>query len=187
MTEPIPGPKTLPFVGNLLDLMDDEAPLRALEHLAEVYGPVYKLSRQGNKVIIVSSVEVMEEICDESRYVKAPPRALSKKTSKASGLFTATSNDPDWGQAHRILMPAFGPLAIEGQFDREFSIVGVCIRHWLILVSIRDARYRKSTSSKMGANGSRESHIRDRRLHATNARYHCSLRHGFPLQLLLPR
>jgi hypothetical protein len=60
MTERIPGPKSLPFVGNLLDLVDDEAPLRALEHLAETYGPIYKLTRQGNKVIIVSSVEIME-------------------------------------------------------------------------------------------------------------------------------
>jgi cytochrome P450/NADPH-cytochrome P450 reductase len=85
MTEPIPGPKTLPFVGNLLDLMDDEAPLRALEHLAEMYGPVYKLSRQGNKVIVVSSVEVMEEICDESRYVKAPPGALPRKLRRYLG------------------------------------------------------------------------------------------------------
>jgi cytochrome P450/NADPH-cytochrome P450 reductase len=126
MTEPIPGPKSLPFVGNMLDLVDDEAPLRALEHLAEVYGPIYKLTRKGNKVIIVSSVEIMEEICDETRYVKAPPSAFANdKSSKPSGLFTARSDDPDWGQAHRILMPAFGPLAIEGQFERKSSNAGL--------------------------------------------------------------
>ena len=124
MTEPIPGPKSKPFVGNMLDLIDDEAPLRALEHLAEIYGPIYKLTRQGNRVIIVSSVEIMEEICDETRFIKAPPGALSGKSAKPSGLFTAQNDDPDWGQAHRILMPAFGPLAIEGQFERAFSIIG---------------------------------------------------------------
>lgn len=123
MIEPIPGPKARPFVGNMLDLVDDEAPLKALEHLAEVYGPIYKLTRQGNRVIIVSSVEIMEEICDESRYVKAPPSALSNNSGKASGLFSAKNDDPDWGQAHRILMPAFGPLAIEGQFEREFLVI----------------------------------------------------------------
>jgi cytochrome P450/NADPH-cytochrome P450 reductase len=120
MAEPIPGPKAWPFVGNMLDLVDDEAPLKALEHLAEVYGPIYKLTRQGNRVIIVSSVEIMEEICDENRYVKAPPAGLANnKSDKPSGLFTAKNEDPDWGQAHRILMPAFGPLAIEAQFERE--------------------------------------------------------------------
>jgi cytochrome P450/NADPH-cytochrome P450 reductase len=36
------------------------------------------------------------------------------------GLFGAKSeNDDDWGQAHRILMPAFGPMAIQGMFDGE--------------------------------------------------------------------
>ena len=155
MTEPIPGPKSLPFVGNLLDLVDDEAPLRALEHLAEVYGPIFKLTRQGNKVIIVSSVEIMEEICDETRYVKAPPAALSNRSSKASGLFTARNDDPDWGQAHRILMPAFGPLAIEGQFEREFSIDGLKLDLFLIFLSNRNARHRQPTSSEMGKNGAR--------------------------------
>ena len=125
MTEPVPGPRSLPFVGNLLDLVDDQAPLRALAHLAEVYGPIFKLTRQGNKVIIASSVELMEEISsDETKYVKATPAALSNKPSrtKPSGLFTARNDDPDWEQAHGILMPAFGPLAIEGQFEREFLI-----------------------------------------------------------------
>ena len=122
MTAPIPGPKSLPFLGNMLDLVDDEGPLRALEHLAKVYGPIFKITRQGAKIIIVSSVEIMEEICDETRYIKAPPAALVKKGTGASGLFSAENDDPDWGQAHRILLPAFGPLAIEGQFKREFSI-----------------------------------------------------------------
>lgn len=157
MTEPIPGPKSLPFVGNLLDLVDDEAPLRALEHLAEVYGPIFKLTRQGNRVIMVSSVEIMEEICDEARYVKAPPGALTPKPGKASGLFTARNEDPDWAQAHRILVPAFGPLAIEGQFERESC--SFCVLSFTDRCN-RDAGHRQSTMSKMGQDGAGKSHLR---------------------------
>lgn len=122
MTTTIPGPKAKPFVGNLLDLMDEEAPIRALENMAVEYGPIYKLTRGGNRIVVVSSVEMMEELCDESRFEKAPPMALSRKDERPSGLFAATNDDPDWGQAHRILVPAFGPLAIEEMYDREFSI-----------------------------------------------------------------
>lgn len=121
MTTAIPGPKAKPLVGNLLDLKDEEAPLRALEHMAVEYGPIYKLTRGGTRIIVVSSVEMMEELCDESRFEKAPPMALSKKDDRPSGMFTATNDDPDWGQAHRILVPAFGPLAIEQMYDRKFS------------------------------------------------------------------
>jgi cytochrome P450/NADPH-cytochrome P450 reductase len=117
MTEQVPGPHGFPFVGNLFDLADEEAPLRALERLADLYGPIYKLQKGKAKVFVVSSVAMVEELCDESRYKKAPPAALSSgKPERPSGLFSAKNEDPDWAQAHRILMPAFGPLAIENSF-----------------------------------------------------------------------
>ncbi|TGO27340.1 hypothetical protein BPAE_0043g00130 [Botrytis paeoniae] len=130
MTTAIPGPKAKPLVGNSLDLKDEEAPLRALEHMAVECGPIYKLTRGSTRVIIVSSVEMMEEICDESRFEKAPPMALSKKDDRPSGMFTATNDDPDWGQAHRILVPAFGPLAIEQMYDQMQDIGNQLLLKW---------------------------------------------------------
>ncbi|KAF7906794.1 hypothetical protein EAF00_001072 [Botryotinia globosa] len=130
MTTSIPGPKAKPLVGNLLDLKDEEAPLRALEHIAVEYGPIYKLTRGSTRVIVVSSVEMMEELCDESRFEKAPPMALSKKDDRPSGMFTATNDDPDWGQAHRILVPAFGPLAIEQMYDQMQDIGNQLLLKW---------------------------------------------------------
>jgi cytochrome P450/NADPH-cytochrome P450 reductase len=122
MTDPVPGPKGLPFLGNMLDMLDEEAPLRALEHLAQIYGPIYRLTRAGNTLFVISSVELMEEVCDETRFLKAPSAALAGNGDRPAGLFTARNEDPDWGQAHRTLMPAFGPLAIEGQFEGASSI-----------------------------------------------------------------
>ena len=68
MTEPIPGQRALPILGNTLDMMHEEAPIRALEHLAEVYGPIYRIFRKGQSVIFVGSVELLDELCDDDRF-----------------------------------------------------------------------------------------------------------------------
>ncbi|KAE8453927.1 hypothetical protein EG329_007703 [Mollisiaceae sp. DMI_Dod_QoI] len=130
MTQPIPGPKGLPFVGNFLDLADEEAPLRALEHMAELYGLIYKLERNKNKLLIVSSVAMAEELFDETRFQKAPPGALANKSERPAGLFTARNDDPDWGEAHRILVPAFGPMAIEAMYPEMQDIGNQLLLKW---------------------------------------------------------
>jgi cytochrome P450 / NADPH-cytochrome P450 reductase len=123
MSEAIPSPRGLPFIGNLLDLQD-EVPIRAIERLADIYGPLFKISAAGQSRIFASSFDLCDELCDETRFWKVPPRALQNPDpNAATGLFTAPSEkSEDWGQAHRILMPAFGPLAIQGMFDGECSL-----------------------------------------------------------------
>jgi cytochrome P450 / NADPH-cytochrome P450 reductase len=115
--EDFPGPKGLPIVGNMFDVMDKEAPLKGLERLAEVYGPVYKMNILGRRTIVVTSAEVLKEVTEEKHFIKLPPAAIADKGGEAAGLFTARSDDPDWHQAHRILMPEYGPMKIEAMFD----------------------------------------------------------------------
>ena len=118
MSQQIPGPRALPLIGNLLDLQD-EVPLHALERLADIYGPIFKITIKGQERIFVSNHELFDELCDETRFFKRAPQALqSSDSSAAQGLFSAHSEkSEDWAQAHRILIPAFGPLAIEAMFD----------------------------------------------------------------------
>ena len=111
----IPGPKGLPFVGNVLD-MDFEMPIRGVERLAEQYGPIFQITVAGNRQIICSTAELMEELTDERRFVKVPPAALTTQPG-VKGLFSARNEDPDWAQAHRILMPSFAPLAVQDMFE----------------------------------------------------------------------
>lgn len=115
---PIPGPKGYPFIGNLLDLQDD-VPLHALERLVDIYGPIFKITVLGSERVMVGGFDLFDELCDESRFYKIPAKALqSGDPTAAKGLFTARSEyDDDWGQAHRILIPAFGPVAIQGMFN----------------------------------------------------------------------
>lgn len=46
-------------------------------------------------------------------------RAIAK-----DGLFTAYSEEPNWGKAHRIVMPAFSPIGVRGMFDQMFVWLG---------------------------------------------------------------
>lgn len=46
------------------------------------------------------------------------------------GLFTAREEEPNWGIAHRILMPAFGPSSIQGMFTEMHEIASQLALKW---------------------------------------------------------
>lgn len=120
MTETIPGPPGLPILGNLLDLQDD-VPIHAFERLTDVYGPLFKVRLGGKEIVVAGGFDIFDELCDETKFWKVPPKQLTAGRKGAMGLFASQSEkDPDWGQAHRILMPAFGPIAIENMFDGAY-------------------------------------------------------------------
>ncbi|TKA42788.1 hypothetical protein B0A54_07004 [Friedmanniomyces endolithicus] len=79
---------------------------------------VFSLTLFGKKRIFISSQKLMEEICDEKRFGKLVSAALGElRNGIHDGLFTAQNDEENWGLAHRILVPAFGPLNITGMFD----------------------------------------------------------------------
>ncbi|KAF2100345.1 NADPH-cytochrome P450 reductase-like protein [Rhizodiscina lignyota] len=132
MTEPIPGPRGYPIIGNLLDVQA-EVPLHALERLADIYGPLFKFKVGSHERVATGSFEIFDELCDETRFWKVPPRALQSSDGqrRAVGLFASPSEkNEDWGQAHRILMPAFGPIAIESMFNEMHDIASQLILKW---------------------------------------------------------
>ena len=131
MLEPIPGPAAYPIIGNVLDVRN-EVPINGLGNLADKYGPIYKITMYGQELVVVSSVKLLDELCDETRFHKVLPGGLERiKGENASSLFTSRSeDDPDWSQAHRILVPAFGPLAIPNMFDEMHDIATQLVLKW---------------------------------------------------------
>ncbi|MBJ7598616.1 cytochrome P450 [Candidatus Nephthysia bennettiae] len=108
----IPGPKPSPLLGNLPDLDRDKGIFGMVE-LARQYGPIYRLDLLGDELVVVTSQELVNELCDERRFDKKLHRALRNvRDFGGDGLFTADTEEPNWGKAHRILMPAFGPAAL---------------------------------------------------------------------------
>jgi cytochrome P450/NADPH-cytochrome P450 reductase len=126
----IPQPDTEPFFGNLRQL-DKHARIQSMRDLAAKYGEIYQLDLKGVKVVVVSSQELVNELCDEKRFSKALSRSLRfVRDFAGDGLFTAENNEPNWAIAHRILMPTFGPKAIQDMFPQMLDIAEQLCLKW---------------------------------------------------------
>ncbi|KAF7347083.1 Fatty acid hydroxylase [Mycena venus] len=122
MSVPIPQPPTIPFIGNVTSL-EREVPLRSFRLLAKTYGEIYQLDLLGQRILYVSSYKLVNEISDDTRFhkrVTGPLREVRNLVGDA--LFTAEDNEPNWGIAHRLLMPAFGTLAVKDMMEEMRDI-----------------------------------------------------------------
>lgn len=135
--EQIPEPRGLPFLGNITEFTT--SPLNDLGRLADQYGSIYRIRLMGQSLIFCSSNALVNELCDEKRFKKTLKTLLSiVREGVYDGLFTvghrypvyhpsphtiqASEDEPNWGKAHRILIPAFGPLSIRGMFPDMHDI-----------------------------------------------------------------
>ncbi len=126
----IPGPPQLPLAGNLFQLPKS----RLMQHLLETskqFDGIFQLNFGGRRIVFVYSSELVAEICDETRFRKfiRPPLLFLRDVAK-DGLFTAHGDEPNWGKAHRILLPAFGQRAMKGYFDRMLEVAQQLVRKW---------------------------------------------------------
>jgi cytochrome P450/NADPH-cytochrome P450 reductase len=112
---PVPSPPGLPLIGNIADL-DPDVPLQSFLQMLDTYGEIIRVNLNGTRLVI-GSVELADELCDESRFHKVVQGGLNQvRNGIGDGLFTAHGYEKNWGIAHRILLPAFGPASIRGMF-----------------------------------------------------------------------
>lgn len=85
-------------------------------------GPIYRFDFGGGATkVVISSQEIVEEACNEERFIKVIQGGLNQvRNGVGDGLFTAHHDEKNWGIAHRILMPAFGPLSVQGMFNGRY-------------------------------------------------------------------
>ncbi|ESQ85025.1 hypothetical protein AEAC466_04785 [Asticcacaulis sp. AC466] len=126
----VPRPPLKPIIGNLTEL-DVDAPVQSLMALAKTYGPFFKLTIFGQDIYVAGSQAIVNELCDEGRFHKAihPPLA-ELRSAGGDALFTAHDDEPNWGKAHRLLMPAFGPIGVRGMFDKMLDIAEQMFVRW---------------------------------------------------------
>lgn len=69
-----PGPKKLPLIGNLHQLVGAELPHNRLNNLAKVYGPIYHLKVGELTIIVLSSHEAAQEVlkAQEINFAQRP-------------------------------------------------------------------------------------------------------------------
>ncbi|KAJ7622599.1 fatty acid hydroxylase [Mycena polygramma] len=130
MTTKIPQPRSIPFIGNVASI-DREVPWRSFRLLAKTYGEIFQLDLLGNTMICLCSYALVNEVSDETRFhkrVNGPLREVRNLVGDA--LFTAEDNEPNWGIAHRLLMPAFGTLAVKGMMEEMRDISSQLLLKW---------------------------------------------------------
>lgn len=126
----IPQPPRLPLVGNLLDI-DRTAPAQSFMRLARRYGPIYRLQLPGRTLVVLSSRELVNEVCDQQRFDKLVNRSLQMvRMFGGDGLFTAWTFEPNWKKAHHILMPTFGPAAMQGYLPQMVDVADQLLGKW---------------------------------------------------------
>ncbi|GMF67570.1 unnamed protein product [Aspergillus oryzae] len=80
---------------------------------------------------MISSHELAAEVFDEERFTKKIMAGLSElRHGIHDGLFTAHMGEENWEIAHRVLMPAFGPLNIQNMFDEMHDIATQLVMKW---------------------------------------------------------
>ncbi|KZL74072.1 bifunctional p-450:NADPH-p450 reductase, partial [Colletotrichum tofieldiae] len=128
---PIPEPRGLPFLGHIAEF-NPENPNQDILRLADTFGEIYRLRFPGGKTVcFVSTNALVNELCDENRFKKTLNSVLREVRNIANdGLFTAKLDEPNWGIAHRILIPAFGPVTIRGMFDEMLDVASQMALKW---------------------------------------------------------
>lgn len=126
-----PGPKGLPVVGHLHQI----ARAGLVGHLLSVArnfpDGVFQL-RFGSRVgLFVTDPDVAAALGDKTRFRKMPgPGLRVVRRFAGDGLFTAFSDEPNWGKAHRILLPAFSQRAMRGYFDLIVEVCDQLVAKW---------------------------------------------------------
>lgn len=126
----IPHPARWPVVGNLLQIPKTRMAQHFLE-VARQHDGIFEIDFAGTRVPFVSSAELVAEVCDERRFRKVirPPLSLLRGLA-GDGLFTVHTDNPVWGQAHRILMPAFSQRAMRTYFDAMLDVAEQLCTRW---------------------------------------------------------
>lgn len=127
----IPQPKTYGPLGNI-PLIDTNTPTLSLVELAKEFGPIFRFQRfGGDSTLMITGHELAAEVCDENRFDKNIKGPLEKVRAFAGdGLFTSTTDEPNWRKAHRILMPAFSQQAMKGYHPMMIDIALQLIQKW---------------------------------------------------------
>lgn len=92
------------------------------------------LNIAGERIIFVNTASLLNEVCDESRFKKVVHAGLEALRSMAGdGLFTAYNEELNWGIAHRILMPVFGPMKIREMLPQMKDVASQMLLKWYVL------------------------------------------------------
>ncbi|WP_433519540.1 bifunctional cytochrome P450/NADPH--P450 reductase [Nonomuraea sp. CA-143628] len=132
-TPEMPGPKALPLLGNLAEVLTTSAETSVdfADAYHRRYGGIFALTIAGERTIFASSHALVSQMCSSPLWTKSVHAALEEvRAFGGDGLFTAHNHEPNWAIAHRLLMPAFGPVAMKDYFPAMLDIADQMFTRW---------------------------------------------------------
>ncbi|KAI4171528.1 MAG: hypothetical protein LQ348_006921, partial [Seirophora lacunosa] len=131
---PIPAPPHRSYFGLLGHSpdLDPTLPVSSYWKFMDKYAPIYQLDLgMTHPRVFVGSRELVNEMADDSTYTKFTHR-LHKEMRPVfgDGLFSAESTDKAWWKAHRLLVPAFGPIGLSKMFDDMQDLSAQLVLKW---------------------------------------------------------
>ena len=127
----IPSPKGLPVVGHLHQIVRAGLVGHLLTVSKEFPDGIFKLKFGSRVGVFVTDPDIVAELSDERRFRKMPgPGLRVVRKFAGDGLFTAFSDEPNWGKAHRILLPAFSQRAMRGYFEMIVEVCDQLVAKW---------------------------------------------------------
>ncbi|UXA18073.1 cytochrome P450 [Mycobacterium sp. SMC-4] len=102
-----------------------------IDTLGELYGPIFYSGFSGTRKLYVCSLELVDELCDETRFAKNITESLARVRPLAGdGLFTAYYGEPNWQRAHDVLMPGFSYAGLRNYHGAMMDINDQLIARW---------------------------------------------------------
>jgi cytochrome P450/NADPH-cytochrome P450 reductase len=102
-----------------------------IDILSELHGPLFYANFTGERTLYACSLELVEELCDDSRFAKNPMQSIAMfRPMVEDALFTAYHGEPNWQKAHDVLMPGFSYSGLRNYQDAMLEIGSNLITHW---------------------------------------------------------
>ncbi|MFD9717836.1 cytochrome P450 [Streptomyces sp. NPDC059076] len=130
-TTPVAAPErgAIPVIGHALRVPTDSFTQFAMDE-ARALGPIYNLRIFSRESLMVSGVDLVAELCDETRFRKSVDDLVTVREFGGDGLFTALDHEPNWRKAHNILMPAFSFNALRAYHPTMLLAAQRLLANW---------------------------------------------------------
>jgi cytochrome P450 / NADPH-cytochrome P450 reductase len=127
----IPGPKGKPIVGNMFDVPAEHA-IETLMGIVREYGPMVRMRTPVGDRFVASGLAMIDDLCDDERFDKlvGDGQKAVRSFGRSNGLFTADTDDPNWGKAHNILLPNFSMQAMRDYVPMMNDIASQLMQKW---------------------------------------------------------